>query len=200
MERTRLKLARFNLDAIYEKINREHFDNFLLWPGLQFNSRLRSSAGRFIPGSRNKWHNRPPIIEIAHYLQELPNAAEAIDDTMGHEMIHYWLWERGRPYGHTPEFWAKMRAMGVSRYNTTPMLRPILYLYRCLGCTKEFPARKRLGVIACAKCCKQFANGRYDERFRLVLDRRLSRDEGMELARQKAAERAARAAAAEARY
>ena len=96
-------------------------------------------------------------------------ALELIADTLGHEMIHYWLWVRRRPYGHTAEFLAKMRLMGVSRYNSVPKLRPHKYLYRCQQCLKDFPARKKLGPLACAECCKRYNHGKYDAKYRLVL-------------------------------
>jgi predicted SprT family Zn-dependent metalloprotease len=135
---------------------------------LAWNARLRSSAGRFVPGRRRLWQAVPPTIEIAAYLQEEARAEELIRDTLGHEMIHYWLWVRSRPYGHTDEFHAKMKAMGVSRYNSVPRLRPPKHLYRCPGCARTFPARRKLGVLACAYCCKEFAGGKYDARFRLA--------------------------------
>jgi len=90
-------------------------------------------------------------------------------DTLAHEMIHYWLWVRRRPYGHTAEFLLKMEAMGVSRYNPVPQLRPFKFVYQCLNCKKNFPARKRLGVLACSDCCEQFSQGKYDLKFKLIL-------------------------------
>ncbi|OFZ55646.1 MAG: hypothetical protein A2428_14940 [Bdellovibrionales bacterium RIFOXYC1_FULL_54_43] len=166
----------------FESANLAHFDGFLEVPQLQWNGRLRSCAGRFIPGSRKFLRAVPSIIEIASYLRNEPNADALILDTMAHEMIHYWLWVRRQPFGHTAAFMAKMREMGVSRYNPAPRPRPFRYLYCCAVCGKEFPARKKLGVLACAKCCKAHSNGRYDSRFRLLLYRRLSVDEGLELA------------------
>jgi ribosomal protein L37AE/L43A len=74
--------------------------------------------------------------------------------------------------------------MGVSRYNLVPRTR-YRYVYRCSACQREFPARKRLGALACATCCKQHSNGKFDIRFKLYLDRQLSPTEGFELARQK---------------
>lgn len=156
---------------IFEEVNQQHFDGFLDPPILKWNSRLRSSAGRFFPGSRKFFNERPPMIEIASYLQTEENAVALIRDTMAHEMIHYWLWVRRKPYGHTPEFWAKMTAMGVSRYNPVPRTRPYRYVYRCVACMKEFFTRRRLGDLACARCCKLWSGGKYDARFKLFLDR-----------------------------
>ena len=171
--------------SLFEQINRAHFDGFLDPPVLRWNSRLRSSAGRFVPGSRKFFREAPPTIEIASYLLEEKGAFALVVDTLGHEMIHYWLWVHRRPYGHTPEFWEKMRKMGVSRYNTVPRARPYRYVYRCLGCAGEFFTRKRLGTLACATCCKQHAGGKFDARYKLELHRKLNSAEGLEMARQK---------------
>lgn len=159
-----------DLLEIFNRINERHFDGHLDPPLLKWNSRLRSSAGRFIPGRRKFLREDPPMIEVASYLIEEEKAEELVADTVAHEMIHYWLWVRRRPYGHTPEFYAKMRVMGVSRYNPVPRQRPYKYQYVCGTCQKRFPARKRLGKLACAACCKQHAGGRFDPRFLLVLE------------------------------
>jgi predicted SprT family Zn-dependent metalloprotease len=158
----------------FEETNLAHFDGFLDAPVLRWNSRLRSSAGRFVPGSRKYFKQLPPAIEIASYLLDESNAEALIRDTMAHEMIHYWLWVRKKPYGHTSEFLEKMRSMGVSRYNPVPRTRPYRYVYACEACQREFPARKKLGVLACAHCCKKHSQGKYDARFKLVLARSLT--------------------------
>jgi predicted SprT family Zn-dependent metalloprotease len=111
----------------------------------------------------------PPKIEIASYLLEEVQAHHHVYDTLAHEMIHYWLWVRRRPYGHTPEFLEKMRLMGVLRYNPIPRKRPHKYQYQCGFCQQIFPARKKLGALACLACCKKYSNGKYDIRFKLVL-------------------------------
>ena len=165
----------------FEQINEAYFEGFLEAPVLRWNSRLRSSAGRFIPGSRRFFLEAPPVIEIAKYLLEENECAALVADTLGHEMIHYWLWVRRQPYGHTPAFWDKMTLMGVSRYNTVPRARPYRYIYRCSSCAHEFFARKKLGDLACAACCKQFSGGKFDSRFKLFLERQLSLTEGLEL-------------------
>lgn len=162
-----------DLESVFQDLNAQHFDGFLDPPILRWNTRLRSSAGRFMPGSRKYFQQFRPAIEIARYLLSEPTASELVRDTLGHEMIHYWLWVRRRPYGHTPEFYAKMNELGVSRYNSVPRPRPYKYVYRCPGCLKEFNARRRLGVLACALCCKAFAGGRYDPRFKLTLTEEL---------------------------
>lgn len=158
-----------DLQHEFDRLNETWFDGFLDAPALRWNSRLRSSAGRFVPGSRRFFREAPPTIEVASYLLEEKEAEKLVRDTLAHEMIHYWLWVRRKPYGHTDEFYEKMHQMGCSRYNPVPRLKPVKYTYQCPSCAREFPARKRLGTLACATCCKQHSNGRYDPRFRLVM-------------------------------
>lgn len=157
-----------DLGQLFKELNELHFDGFLEAPPLSWNARLRASAGRFFPGRRRWLDVAPPRIEIASYLLEEKEAASLVRDTLGHEMIHYWLWVMGRPYGHTDEFRAKMKEMGVSRYNPVPRTRPPRHLYECPGCRGRFPARRKLGTLACALCCREHAGGRYDARFKLV--------------------------------
>lgn len=171
-----------DLKVYFDKINLKHFDGFLEAPELRWNSRLRSSAGRFRPGRRKFFQQCPPLIEIATYLQNHPQAAHLIEDTMGHEMIHYWLWVRRKPYGHSAGFVEKMKQMGVSRYNSAPKLRPYKYLYQCNKCGREFPTRKKLGTLACAECCKRHSNGKFDRQFILNLKSEFSSAEGLQLA------------------
>lgn len=163
-----------DLLPLFQEINERAFDGFLDPPVLKWNSRLRASAGRFIPGSRKFFREAPPTIEIATYLLTEAQARDLILDTLGHEMIHYWLWVRRKPYGHTAEFLEKMRQMGVSRYNSVPKTRPFRYVYQCGNCHKEFPVKRRLGVLACADCCKKYSNGKFDRRFELSLAKDLS--------------------------
>ena len=160
------------LVSVFQEINGQFFEGFLEVPELRWNSRLRSAAGRFFPGQTRLGRRVPPAIELASYLREEVNGTAHIRDTLAHEMIHYWLWVRRRPYGHTAEFIAKMNLMGVSRYNTVPRKRPYKYVYQCIACQREFKARRKLGPLACARCCRDFNRGRYDARYKLVLARR----------------------------
>ena len=137
-------------------------------PNLRWNSRLSSSAGRFCPGSRNPLRPRKPEIEVAAYLKALPDGEIHIRDTMLHEMVHYVLWHRQRPYGHTPEFRRILKNVGARRYNPVPKTRPYKHWYQCLGCKKLVPARRKIAQSACSACCKKYSGGKYSEKFRLV--------------------------------
>lgn len=162
--------ARFKDDLliqIFDEINAQHFDGFLDRPTLQWNAKFRTSAGRFFPGNRNG--DVEARIEIAAYLLDVENSTVHIRDTLAHEMIHFWLWVRRKPYGHTDAFKEKMQAMGASRYNSVARLQPYKYVYVCENCRKEFKTRRKIGVLACLSCCKEFSEGKFDVRFRLIL-------------------------------
>ena len=162
-----------SLKELFKKINQDHFGDELEVPNLFWNSRLRTSAGRFIPCAR-KWFGRDkPTIDIASYLLDEEGGFSLVWDTVAHEMIHYWLWTKRRPYGHSQEFIMKMKTMGVSRYNPVPKFRSYKYLYRCPHCNEEFPARRRLKTLACASCCQKFNSGQYSSRFKLYLEQKL---------------------------
>ena len=118
-----------DLLEIFKQLNEKHFDGFLDPPVLRWNGRLRTASGRFFPGARQKKFGlravaRPPIIEVASYLLQESEGELHIRETLAHEMIHYWLWVRSRPHGHTDEFYAKMTEMGARRYNPVPRRLP----------------------------------------------------------------------------
>lgn len=156
-------MTRIHLEHMFSDWNRMGFRGALPRPTLRWNSRLQTTAGRFIADPRE------PVIEIASYLLEEEDAEALIRDTMGHEMIHYWLWLKRRPYGHTAEFHTKMEELGVSRYNPVPRHRPFKHCYACDVCNQKIWVRKRLKGAACAACCNEHAGGRYHPKYKLRL-------------------------------
>ncbi len=159
------------LEKIFAELNAQHFQGELPPLPLRWNSRLRSSAGRFVPGSRNPLFPRLSEIEIATYLRDLPDGEFHIRDTLLHELVHYFLWQKKRPYGHTAEFKAILKRVGARRYNPVPRLTPVKYIYRCPHCATTIPARRKIRASACASCCKKFNGGYYADKFRLQLDK-----------------------------
>ena len=155
-----------SLEELFHQVNAQHFDSGLEPPKLVWNNRLRTSAGRFVPGHRRYFTEHPPKIEVAAYLANQPNGLAKVVDTLGHEMIHYWLWCRRQPYGHTEKFLSKMQEMGVSRYNDSPHKKNRALTYACVSCKQEFRMRRRAHrKLACAECCKKHGDGTFDERF-----------------------------------
>ncbi len=171
------------LEELFEALNERHFDAFLDQPKLRWNARFRTCSGRFTPPVRRGSGGSAATLEVARYLWSGPDALEVkrarVQDALGHEMIHYWLWLRGLDYGHTAVFYDKMRAMGVSRYSqwacasggevvqrVQQTLR--IWVYRCVRCQQRFESKAPLGALACLACCQRESQGQYDPRFLLV--------------------------------
>lgn len=157
------------LEQIFHELNQLHFGGSLPLPKLLWNQRLRSSAGRFSPGSTHLLKPRAPTIEVASYLKELPDGTFHTKDTMLHEMVHYYLWHKKRPYGHTPEFNQILRRVGARRYNPVPKLGPVKYWYKCPNCAEKIPAKRKLSLSACAPCCKKYNKGEFSHKFILKI-------------------------------
>lgn len=166
LESLRRESSEHDLFLAFALLNERFFLNTLPEPRLSWNSRFRSVAGRFTP-SPMRDVPQFAMVEVASYLKSHERGAYLILDTLGHELIHYWLWLRRRPYGHTEEFYKKMREMGVSRYNSNPVSREYRHVYRCRSCAKDVYTRKRIRKMACAACCKRYNRGYYDTRFAL---------------------------------
>ena len=111
------------------------------------------------------------IIEVAAYLKGVSEGRKHIKDTILHEMIHYWLWYRKKPFGHTKEFYEKMRKTGAKRYNTVPKKPSRTYTYECPNCHIEIKAHRKLTNMACAGCSEKYNQGFFHPSFRLELQK-----------------------------
>ncbi|MBN22584.1 MAG: hypothetical protein CL678_14975 [Bdellovibrionaceae bacterium] len=159
-----------DLKKLFDQMNQKHFDGELEVPILTWNSRLEVEAGRFIPPKSQWkfWKDQEPAIEMGAYLLEIdpPQAQEdQICIVLCHEMIHYWLWSRGRPYGHTEEFEEKAQQIGIAEMRIQGAVPTEKYLYECPNCLKNFKVKRRVEELACESCCQKYNKGVYDSRF-----------------------------------
>jgi SprT-like protein len=122
-----------------------------------FNTRLRSTGGRYFTKSHN--------IEISrqHYDAFGPDETEKI---IKHELCHYHLHLARRGFKHRDaDFKTLLRQVGGTRYcSTLPGARkkePFRYRLRCTACQAEYLRRRKVDPkrFVCGKC-----------RGRLVLD------------------------------
>lgn len=134
---------------------------------VEWNPRLRTVVGRAEPGR--------DLITLNPILEKF--GAEEIDRTLRHELAHLLAQNRaGRrrilPHGRE---WRRacgdLGLAGERACHKLPLATRQLarrYLYRCRNCEREFPRVRRIRRgIACLACCRKFAGGQYDERFRL---------------------------------
>jgi len=158
------------IKSVFHELNAKHFNSELPEPEFFINSRLRSALGRFKPPAFLSFRRKSlQTIEIAAYLFENENADVHLQQLLAHEMIHYWLWFTGRPYGHTAEFKKMMNTIGATRYNPIPKQSTRALVYQCPGCLAEVVRKRQITSHACANCCKKYSKGKYDKRFKLIL-------------------------------
>ncbi len=108
------------------------------------------------------------VISLSRPLVELNSEAEC-RDTVLHEIAHALA---GPNAGHGPEWVSMCRKVGarpVRCYGAGEVREPEpRYVARCPSCKKEAGFQRRpTRVRACSDCCKKYAGGRYDERFRM---------------------------------
>lgn len=154
------------LEEVQRRGNDAFFDGALPKCQFSWNRRFRNSAGRINCGRRH--------IELssAHYeaCGPLPLAVVFI-----HEMIHLSLYEDHLPHGHTREFKRRSWRLGLPRiHHELPLPERITsarryQIYQCRSCQRVTESRVRFRrPRACGRCCRQFAQGRFDRRFLLL--------------------------------
>ncbi len=145
------------LNELFRELNETCFGGVLPLLPLRFAGRLKSSGGAYRRGREGR------RIDINPRYLSMRDGWVEIRDTLGHEMIHYWLDFSGRPCGHTPEFRRKLREHGWSRYSRLPPVGT-RYVYRCVNCLRTFH-RKRQATLACGPC----SGRRFNPLYRLEL-------------------------------
>ncbi len=169
------------LETLYRQVNADCFFGALPMCRVMWSRRLTRTAGNIDVRARLIKLSAPLLIDafIGESLFGVEymvcgvlcaTSEEAVNEILKHEMIHLWLHEKGLPSGHTAEFRRQARALGQPKTRHAIALPPPRqgWVYCCSICKNQFTRRRRYGrAMACAKCCKQFNGGRYDERFKL---------------------------------
>jgi len=133
-----------------------------------WNGRMQTTAGRAW------WPDR--TIELNPKLRQL--APDETWRTLRHELAHLVAYERAgrrRITAHGPEWRAACVELGIageSPFHSLPFKRRRAkrnYAYTCGRCRSSVQRVRRIErPVACHACCRKFAGGAYDPRFRLV--------------------------------
>lgn len=138
-----LVLAAYEL---YDQLNAQHFAGVCPPATIGANPRLRRALARALPAVR--------LIELNPRC--LTVQPDLLADLVYHEMVHLWLFTRGRPAGHTPEFRAKLAARPADVAPADITYRPhhhLRHTYACPACGLTFTRRRRYSRPAyCAPC------------------------------------------------
>ena len=133
---------------------------------VRWNQRLRTTAGR---ASYQHWE-----VMLHPALKEI--SEEEVDKTLRHELAHLLARDRsGRKKiaPHGDEWRQACRDLGIPNETSTHQLPFVRYkqkrkfFYRCPSCEEVLSrVRKPRREIACLRCCRLHAGGRYDKRFK----------------------------------
>ncbi|MGE4233623.1 MAG: SprT-like domain-containing protein [Bacteriovoracia bacterium] len=144
------------LTSLFWEINNRHFSGILPIIDVTFSGRLVTTGGQYFKKPKKR-------IQISKRYLDLENGWKEIHDTLGHEMVHYWLDFLEKPCGHTTEFHRKLRECGFQRYSRLTPIRA-RYLYLCISCGTKYYRRKK-GLWSCGPC----SGKKFNPRFKLEL-------------------------------
>jgi SprT-like protein len=117
-----------------------------------FNSRLRTTGGRYMLRSHNIEINRS-------YLDQL--GEEELIGIIKHELCHYHLHLEGKGYQHRDQdFKTLLKQVNAPRFCSTLPDRPekrvykTMRIYKCSGCSQLFRRKRRINLskYVCGKC------------------------------------------------
>lgn len=105
MPKVELKLMekqfRKEVSELFKKINAECFDNEIKEKyKIEISKRRKYDSAAF--------YSTKNTIVISRYYK---NNSKELENVLKHEMVHCWLYERNKPYGHTAEFKVKLASI-----------------------------------------------------------------------------------------
>lgn len=153
-----------DLQLLFAELDNLYFNGGVPACRIRYNARFSNSAGRIT------YNIRPMLIELSpKHFNARP---EALRETLLHEMIHAWLWDRDRDAGHGAAFRRKMRECGMSSiYHDLGSAKPFnesakRYILRCEKCSSEILRRRMPSALtSCGRCSKRG----FDRRFPLTI-------------------------------
>lgn len=152
------------LQLLFARLNNEFFNGAVPDCRISYNERFSNSAGRITYG------RKPLLVELSpKHFRKYP---QALEETLLHEMVHAWCFERFRDTGHGSRFRRKMRECGLtSIYHDLGHVAPRKgsakrYIVRCESCSFEALRRR---IPARPSSCPRCNHRRYDPRFPLSI-------------------------------
>lgn len=134
------------LQELVENISLKYFQKPFRHQAM-FNSRLRTTGGRYLLGSHN--------IEINKKYYDENGLGELIG-IIKHELCHYHLHLENKGYRHgDSDFRMLLKEVGAPRFcNSLSSVVKKSLLYKCNQCGQEYRRRKRINTTkyVCGKC------------------------------------------------
>lgn len=138
------------LQLLVEKLSMEYFNQPFLHKAY-FNSRLRTTGGRYLLRSHNIEFNKKSYEKFG---------MEELRGIILHELCHYHLHIRGMGYKHRDtDFRTLLKKVGAPRFCSTieenkKGRSTKLYIYECVQCKQRYERKRRMDVnkYRCGKC------------------------------------------------
>ena len=157
----------FDLEELFDTLNKKHFSGVINKIPVEWNLRLRTTAGKCVYTRmriNGSVEYKPTRIELSKKLFKNNNIdLEKIRRTLIHEMTHAFMLQVHNEPGHTPRFHLIMsRITGefgnhrCHNYNVKGLRNKRNVAYWCpCGLTEGMRARMpKAGLVYRAKCCK----------------------------------------------
>ncbi|MFZ0368988.1 MAG: SprT family protein [Halobacillus sp.] len=144
-----MKLTNEELQQWTEEISLANFQKPYV-DNVEFNPRLRTTGGRYIPSKR--------VIELnPKYLEEL--GEEEFKGIIKHELCHYHLHIEGKGYKHGDrDFKELLKTTNSPRFcealPSQKQKQAELHYYMCTSCGREYTRKRRVNTkrYGCGKC------------------------------------------------
>lgn len=140
-----IKMNNQQLQKLVEKISMDAF-HLQFNHQAMFNSRLRTTGGRYLLAS----HNIEINPKIAQNYSE-----EVLIGVIKHELCHYHLHLAGRGYQHrNRDFKDLLQKVNGSRFSPATLRPGIKVIYECTKCHHQYPRQRRMKInkYCCAYC------------------------------------------------
>ena len=111
---------------------------------IYFNSRLRSTGGRYLLETHNLEINPKQLESFGE---------QAITDIIKHELCHYHLHQEGKGYRHQDRDF-KMLLQQVGGHRFVERMEPFRYIYSCKSCGATFHRMRKIDTnkFRCGRC------------------------------------------------
>lgn len=103
------------LYGLFDKINSSHFNNQVPLSRIKWSDRIGTGKNhhRFADFTVFQDSQFQPVIRLSKHLLA-KEFTERIAEVLFHEMVHIWLWQYKKPWGHTAEFHEKIKTFDYS--------------------------------------------------------------------------------------
>lgn len=147
------RMTDIELQHLVEELSLKFFERPFVHKAY-FNSRLRTTGGRYLLHSHNIELNRKSYVLFG---------MEELQGIILHELCHYHLHIQGKGYKHRDaDFRALLKKVGAPRFCSTieenqKRRSSNLYIYQCKSCKQLYNRKRRIDInkYKCGKCFGQ---------------------------------------------